>query len=142
MPIQPTSHASEPPGRRFMSAFPPPRKPKTRFPRKGSFVLTGLVEAAAGPYLGFSIQDLSLDEKAEFLLVAQGGKILHIDFGDCFEASMNREKFPEKVINVAAFQVSQFLFIKFGVCQPAVPPQEQPNDDDHDDGGIDSIDTS
>ncbi|KAL6213873.1 hypothetical protein ACLB2K_013312 [Fragaria x ananassa] len=96
-----------------------------------SFVLTGFVEAAAGPYLGFSIQDLSLDEKAEFLLVAQGGKILHIDFGDCFEASMNREKFPEK-----------FLFIKFGVCQPAVPPQEQPNDDDHDDGGIDSIDTS
>ncbi|KAL6221922.1 hypothetical protein ACLB2K_005314 [Fragaria x ananassa] len=105
--------------------------------------VTGLwAEAAAGPYLGFSIQDLSLDEKAEFLLVAQGGKILHIDFGDCFEASMNREKFPEKVINVAAFQVSQFLFIIFGVCQPAVPPQEQPNDDDHDDGGIDSIDTS
>ena len=26
------------------------------------------------------------------------GKILHIDFGDCFEAAMNREKFPEKVI--------------------------------------------
>ncbi|KAG6421928.1 hypothetical protein SASPL_118488 [Salvia splendens] len=25
------------------------------------------------------------------------GKILHIDFGDCFEASMNRENFPEKV---------------------------------------------
>ncbi|KAL6124481.1 hypothetical protein ACLB2K_076993 [Fragaria x ananassa] len=99
---------------------------KTRQTAPGSFVLTGLVEAAAGPYLGFSIQDLSLDEKAEFLLVAQGGKILHIDFGDCFEASMNREKFPEKVINVAAFQVSQFLFIKFGVCQPAVPPQEQP----------------
>ena len=38
----------------------------------GSFVLTGLVEAAVVPYLGFSIQDLSLDEKAEFLLVAQG----------------------------------------------------------------------
>ncbi|CAG9463067.1 unnamed protein product [Pedinophyceae sp. YPF-701] len=25
------------------------------------------------------------------------GKLLHIDFGDCFEASMHREKFPEKV---------------------------------------------
>ena len=25
------------------------------------------------------------------------GKILHIDFGDCFEASMHREKFPERV---------------------------------------------
>jgi len=24
------------------------------------------------------------------------GKIIHIDFGDCFEASMHREKFPEK----------------------------------------------
>ena len=25
------------------------------------------------------------------------GKIMHIDFGDCFEVAMNREKYPEKV---------------------------------------------
>jgi len=25
------------------------------------------------------------------------GKIVHIDFGDCFEVAMHREKFPEKV---------------------------------------------
>jgi FKBP12-rapamycin complex-associated protein len=25
------------------------------------------------------------------------GKILHIDFGDCFEVAMIREKYPEKV---------------------------------------------
>ena len=25
------------------------------------------------------------------------GKVLHIDFGDCFEVAMQREKFPEKV---------------------------------------------
>ena len=25
------------------------------------------------------------------------GKIIHIDFGDCFEVAMNREKFPERV---------------------------------------------
>ncbi|XP_021896020.1 serine/threonine-protein kinase TOR-like [Carica papaya] len=31
------------------------------------------------------------------MLHRYSGKILHIDFGDCFEASMNREKFPEKV---------------------------------------------
>ena len=31
------------------------------------------------------------------LVMFCSGKILHIDFGDCFEASMNREKFPEKV---------------------------------------------
>jgi FKBP12-rapamycin complex-associated protein len=25
------------------------------------------------------------------------GKIVHIDFGDCFEVAMKREKFPEKI---------------------------------------------
>ncbi|KAL6183100.1 hypothetical protein ACLB2K_044511 [Fragaria x ananassa] len=82
------------------------------------------------PHVGYL---LGLGDRlpSNLILHRYSGKILHIDFGDCFEASMNHEKFPEK-----------FLFIKFGVCQPAVPPQEQPNDDDHDDGGIDSIDTS
>lgn len=36
-----------------------------------SFVLTGLVEAAAFPYLGFQIGELSLDEKAEILFFDQ-----------------------------------------------------------------------
>ena len=31
------------------------------------------------------------------MLDRYSGKLLHIDFGDCFEASMTREKFPEKV---------------------------------------------
>ncbi|CAK9144986.1 unnamed protein product [Ilex paraguariensis] len=34
---------------------------------------------------------------SNLMLIRYSGKILHIDFGDCFEASMNREKFPEKV---------------------------------------------
>lgn len=40
------------------------------------------------------------------------GKLLHIDFGDCFEASMHREKFPERVpfrltrMMIKAFEVS------------------------------------
>ncbi|KAB2095069.1 hypothetical protein ES319_A01G009900v1 [Gossypium barbadense] len=34
---------------------------------------------------------------SNLMLRRSSGKILHIDFGDCFEASMNREKFPEKV---------------------------------------------
>ncbi|KAJ9709289.1 hypothetical protein PVL29_000984 [Vitis rotundifolia] len=37
-----------------------------------SFVLTGLVEAAAVPYLGLQIGELGLDEKAEILFVDQG----------------------------------------------------------------------
>ncbi|XP_071690846.1 uncharacterized protein [Rutidosis leptorrhynchoides] len=36
-----------------------------------SFVLTGLIEAAALPYLGFQIEELSLDEKAEILFFDQ-----------------------------------------------------------------------
>eukprot|EP00897_Mesotaenium_endlicherianum_P005918 jgi/Mesen1/5354/ME000267S04502 len=34
---------------------------------------------------------------SNLMLDRYSGKIIHIDFGDCFEASMNREKFPEKV---------------------------------------------
>merc|ERR1712185_537270 len=40
------------------------------------------------------------------------GKILHIDFGDCFEVAVHREKFPEKIpfrltrMLVAAMEVS------------------------------------
>lgn len=36
-----------------------------------SFALTGLIEAAAMPYLGIKVEELSLDEKAELLLVDQ-----------------------------------------------------------------------
>lgn len=38
--------------------------------------------------------------RCKLLIYFFSGKILHIDFGDCFEASMNREKFPEKVSNL------------------------------------------
>ena len=31
------------------------------------------------------------------LIERQTGKVVHIDFGDCFETAMLREKFPEKV---------------------------------------------
>jgi FKBP12-rapamycin complex-associated protein len=31
------------------------------------------------------------------MLDRMSGKIIHIDFGDCFEVAMVREKFPEKI---------------------------------------------
>ncbi|GAB4815427.1 hypothetical protein N2152v2_002473, partial [Parachlorella kessleri] len=34
---------------------------------------------------------------SNLMLDRYSGKLLHIDFGDCFEASQNREKFPERV---------------------------------------------
>ena len=37
-----------------------------------SFIVTGLVESAAIPYLGIRIEELSLDQKAEILFLDQG----------------------------------------------------------------------
>lgn len=31
------------------------------------------------------------------MLDRMSGKIVHIDFGDCFEVAMTREKYPEKI---------------------------------------------
>ena len=34
---------------------------------------------------------------SNLMLDRESGKLLHIDFGDCFEVAMNRAKFPEKI---------------------------------------------
>ena len=34
---------------------------------------------------------------SNLMLHRYSGKILHIDFGDCFEVAMRRDKFPETV---------------------------------------------
>ncbi len=34
---------------------------------------------------------------SNLMLDRHTGKILHIDFGDCFEVAMHRDKFPEKI---------------------------------------------
>ena len=34
---------------------------------------------------------------SNLMLDRKSGKVLHIDFGDCFEVAMQREKFPERV---------------------------------------------
>jgi phosphatidylinositol kinase/protein kinase (PI-3 family) len=40
------------------------------------------------------------------------GKILHIDFGDCFEVAMTRDKFPEKI----PFRLTRMLVNAMEVC--------------------------
>ena len=40
------------------------------------------------------------------------GKIIHIDFGDCFEVAMDREKFPEKI----PFRLTRMLINAMEVC--------------------------
>lgn len=34
---------------------------------------------------------------SNLMLDRLSGKIVHIDFGDCFEVAMKRDKFPEKI---------------------------------------------
>lgn len=34
---------------------------------------------------------------SNLMLDRESGKIVHIDFGDCFEVAMTREKYPEKI---------------------------------------------
>ena len=43
----------------------------------------------------------------------QSGKIIHIDYGDCFEIAMNRNKFPEKV----PFRLTRMLVKALGVSR-------------------------
>lgn len=60
--------------------------------RRTSYTRSLAVMSMVGYLLGLGDRHPS-----NLMLDRYSGKILHIDFGDCFEASMHREKFPEKV---------------------------------------------
>ena len=45
------------------------------------------------------------------------GKVIHIDFGDCFEVAMHREKFPERV----PFRLTRMLTYAMEVSNPTLP---------------------
>jgi phosphatidylinositol kinase/protein kinase (PI-3 family) len=48
---------------------------------------------------------------SNLMLSKKTGQIIHIDFGDCFEVAMKREKFPEKV----PFRLTRMLVKALGV---------------------------
>ena len=66
-------------------------------------------------YLNFRISR----HPSNLMLDRMSGKIIHIDFGDCFEVAMNREKFPEKIpfrltrMLINAMEVGKLLQIKW-----------------------------
>ena len=57
------------------------------------------------------------------MLDRMSGKIVHIDFGDCFEVAMTREKFPEKIpfrltrMLINAMEVKIMVIVKDDVCK-------------------------
>ena len=70
------------------------------FDRRTNFTRSLAVMSMVGYVLGLGDRHPS-----NLLLDRNSGKILHIDFGDCFEVAMTREKFPEKI----PFRLTRFL---------------------------------
>ncbi|GFH29936.1 uncharacterized protein HaLaN_28688, partial [Haematococcus lacustris] len=60
--------------------------------RRTNYTRSAAVMSMVGYILGLGDRHPS-----NLMLDRYSGKLLHIDFGDCFEASMTRDKFPEKV---------------------------------------------
>ena len=60
--------------------------------RRTNYTRSTAVMSMAGYILGLGDRHPS-----NLMLDRYSGKLLHIDFGDCFEASMHRDKFPERV---------------------------------------------
>ncbi|OBZ74199.1 hypothetical protein A0H81_06149 [Grifola frondosa] len=49
---------------------------------------------------------------SNLMLERNTGKVVHVDFGDCFEVAMHREKFPEKI----PFRLTRMLTHAMEVC--------------------------
>ncbi|XP_057312523.1 serine/threonine-protein kinase mTOR-like [Hydractinia symbiolongicarpus] len=62
------------------------------FDRRLNYTRSIAVMSIVGYVLGLGDRHPS-----NLMLDRMSGKILHIDFGDCFEVAMTREKFPEKI---------------------------------------------
>ncbi|XP_060521647.1 serine/threonine-protein kinase mTor [Cylas formicarius] len=62
------------------------------FDRRTNYIRSLAVMSMVGYILGLGDRHPS-----NLMLDRLSGKILHIDFGDCFEVAMTRDKFPEKI---------------------------------------------
>lgn len=60
--------------------------------RRATYTTSLAVNSMVGHVLGLGDRHPS-----NILLVQETGKVAHIDFGDCFEVAMQREKYPERV---------------------------------------------
>jgi FKBP12-rapamycin complex-associated protein len=60
--------------------------------RRATYTRSLAVNSMFGHILGLGDRHPS-----NLLLERSTGKVVHIDFGDCFEVAMHREKFPERI---------------------------------------------
>ena len=62
---------------------------------------------------------------SNLMLDRLSGKIIHIDFGDCFEVAMVREKYPEKI----PFRLTRMLINAMEVSPVTLMPYDLPDGD-------------
>jgi FKBP12-rapamycin complex-associated protein len=60
--------------------------------RRATYTRSLAVNSMVGHILGLGDRHPS-----NLMLGRSTGKVVHIDFGDCFEVAMHREKFPERI---------------------------------------------
>jgi phosphatidylinositol kinase/protein kinase (PI-3 family) len=77
------------------------------FDRRTNYTRSLAVMSMVGYVLGLGDRHPS-----NLMLDRMSGKIMHIDFGDCFEVAMTREKFPEKI----PFRLTRMLINAMEVC--------------------------
>ncbi|KAG8741303.1 phosphatidylinositol kinase- protein kinase tor1 [Ceratobasidium sp. 414] len=75
--------------------------------RRASYTRSLAVTSMVGHIMGLGDRHPS-----NLLLDRVTGKVIHIDFGDCFEVAMHREKYPEKV----PFRLTRMLVKAMEVC--------------------------
>ncbi|KAJ9451057.1 (UPF0240) [Diplonema papillatum] len=75
--------------------------------RRTTYTLSLATMSMVGYILGLG------DRHPNNLMLQRGsGKVVHIDFGDCFEVAMHRDKFPEKI----PFRLTRMLRAAMEVC--------------------------
>ena len=80
---------------------------ETWLERRQTFTVSLATMSVVGYMLGLG------DRHPNNIMVQRStGKVVHIDFGDCFEVAMSREKFPEKV----PFRLTRMLRRALEVC--------------------------
>jgi FKBP12-rapamycin complex-associated protein len=75
--------------------------------RRSTYTRSLAVSSMVGHILGLGDR-----HPANLLVDRVTGKVVHIDFGDCFEVAMHREKFPERI----PFRLTRMLISAMEVC--------------------------
>jgi phosphatidylinositol kinase/protein kinase (PI-3 family) len=84
--------------------------------RRTNYTRSTAVMSMAGYVLGLGDRHPS-----NLMLDRYSGKLVHIDFGDCFESSMTREKYPEKVPFRCMPAACCLFLMRFWCSQSRIP---------------------